>query len=697
MVTENNGVVYYKLDPEYHYKGDETKNCGLSGGEIDGNFHFLRGYDISSIDVSSDKNFLVVNRMNGEKMTLDISRETKEYGFYYDDNNGILSIVNPNGEKFDLEGFLTKNDIVKTPDLKIETDTSIEGDGTIYNPMRVTSIVKTGQYRPVIGVVDLRKNEELPKNASLNDRYITVENASQFGLLYPLSGVRKLQKDLAEGEWRIPTKQDWDILLNSIEDCDDCRNHDSNGTNRYLGVNAGAYLKSVEYWKPIYRLIQNGEVVLAAERFSKDSNGNYYRDEEGDYVQDIMNEDKYGFSIYPVGYGDSKGADYIYGFGEWAAYWTITEDNGDNETYIKLFSNKNRGVDQKTWGEDCFLSVRLVKDYKGNNYRGVETINGQNVSTQLFPMVDDNGEVLYDNSLIWTSENISFDGYGGEPSKEWLKVEQPKTRYFINDWDGEKWVKAEIQQGESVVVFDVNGIKMHEWQVVGNELVDNLGKLQTDSNDTFAIIKNKIDDLTVETHKLVENEAAARNAADENILTIIGEIDSESNSVSEWINSVETKLEESIGDVTGSVGEALELEAATRETKDNEHDQRFNAAEAQLSTLEARIATLEKILQSLTPKALELENRITVLESGVVELENSITNLENEINNQIAQQLETINDRLGQVVTEAVTLAKQQIITTDVFKGADNEVSVTVQDGKVIYGFADDAIFEAGE
>ena len=46
------GVTYYKLS-ENIYPGDTTKGCGLTGPEIDGNFHFLRGYDIKTGDLSS--------------------------------------------------------------------------------------------------------------------------------------------------------------------------------------------------------------------------------------------------------------------------------------------------------------------------------------------------------------------------------------------------------------------------------------------------------------------------------------------------------------------------------------------------------------------------------------------------------------------------------------------------------------------
>ena len=84
MTTENKGVIYYKLDPDYHFEGDYTKNCGLTGGEIDGNFHFLRGYDILSIDVTSNKEELVITRLNGEVTKVNIAKNFADYDFEYD-------------------------------------------------------------------------------------------------------------------------------------------------------------------------------------------------------------------------------------------------------------------------------------------------------------------------------------------------------------------------------------------------------------------------------------------------------------------------------------------------------------------------------------------------------------------------------------------------------------------------------------
>ena len=39
------GITYFMLDTNI-YRGDYTKKCSLTGGEIDRNFNFLRGMDI---------------------------------------------------------------------------------------------------------------------------------------------------------------------------------------------------------------------------------------------------------------------------------------------------------------------------------------------------------------------------------------------------------------------------------------------------------------------------------------------------------------------------------------------------------------------------------------------------------------------------------------------------------------------------
>ena len=82
-MTAQKGVIYYKLDPQFHYENDVTLNCGLTGGDIDGNFNFLRGYDIKTFEVSEDKRELTVVRHNGEKLAVNIY-DPQFYHFEYD-------------------------------------------------------------------------------------------------------------------------------------------------------------------------------------------------------------------------------------------------------------------------------------------------------------------------------------------------------------------------------------------------------------------------------------------------------------------------------------------------------------------------------------------------------------------------------------------------------------------------------------
>ena len=563
MATENKGVIYYKLDPDYHYEGDYTKNCGLNGGEIDGNFHFLRGYDISELGLSKNKEELVVTRFNGETMSVNLKENFSGYDFEYDKSKGVLKITMPYGETIDLEGFLTERIF------HVYGDFTMNGDGTRYNPIRVSSIAKTGTYRPAKTMLDLVNEEsgdKLPsKNVALNERYVTREKVSKYGLLYPLTGVDALQKRLQDigSEWRIPTKADWDQLLNIIEDCPEDKNHESELTNKYFGLNAGAYLKSIDQWIPYYRKLEDGEIVLNGERYTLDKNGEYVADENGEYLKVINSEDKFGFSVYPVGFGGRRGKNSIGGFGEWAAYWSSTEEDKNRDMYVKVFSYDERTIEQNTWGRDCYLSIRLVKDYTGENLYDVEVIDGNTVTTKHFVMENDDDKLKYDTTLVWTCENIGFSNpqYGGVVSPEWPDAEGTsfEIRYYVNDWDGTKWIKNEIQEGESIVLFEENGVEMHEWRLVNGVLIDTLEITQNEINKDIENINERIDEIEV----ALGQEVADRIAADE-------------------------ALNERIDETNASV-EALDERVVTLERAKEESDEKFEGIENDIDKLETSL------------------------------------------------------------------------------------------------------------
>ena len=56
-----------------------------------------------------------------------------------------------------------------------------------------------------------------------------------------------ISESLSNNGWRLPSKKDWDDMLNTIEPCE-FTNHDSTLSNEVLGKVAGKLLKSTEGW-----------------------------------------------------------------------------------------------------------------------------------------------------------------------------------------------------------------------------------------------------------------------------------------------------------------------------------------------------------------------------------------------------------------------------------------------------------------
>lgn len=137
------GVTYYKLYNDI-YPGDVTKGCGLTGPEIDGNFYFLRGMDITSAEVDVDLDEIVLTRLNSEKIIISgLSEYVKSIvgsdisfdGSYYDSETGSLHLIVNSGETV-IEKFFTLNDI--------HVDCTIIGDGSEENPFGVSSDILSG-------------------------------------------------------------------------------------------------------------------------------------------------------------------------------------------------------------------------------------------------------------------------------------------------------------------------------------------------------------------------------------------------------------------------------------------------------------------------------------------------------------------------------------------------------------------------
>jgi uncharacterized protein (TIGR02145 family) len=491
MATNTNGLIYYKLDADLHgYTGDITKNCGLRGEEIDGNFNFLRGNDIKSIQFD-EKGTMFLTKYNGEILTAK-QADSPEYDFNYNPESGSLTIVTPDGKEVVLTGFKVTTNVYH--------DYTLDGYGSQEQPLEISNQAKTGRYRPAMKLIDTtledengRRLESLPmENNTKHDRYVTKEKISRFGKLFPLQGVEKITKRLNDinSEWHVPTKEEWDEILNAI----DCANpnHSQADSNIELGEFAGTVLKSVKYW----------------EKTDSDK---------------LLAEDVYGFSIYPVGYCGNRGTKYYGSFGLSAAFWTSTVEDNNKDMYVKTFEYDKETVGQRTWGENYYLSLRLVKKFTGDNFAESEDIDGFTSNCVHIP----------GTSLIWTKDNIAFsqEQYGGFTPIEWKEYENNENddnsydvRYFINDWNGNGWDKHELKEGEGIVLYEGANGAMHEWLLVNGELADMAIIVKEEFHEEITEINKRIDkeetdraEVDQQLWEAVNNEITARQDVDKDL------------------------------------------------------------------------------------------------------------------------------------------------------------------------------------
>jgi len=472
------GLYYYKLVSEY--PDDITKNCKLTINEIDSNFKSLKDEDIKSAEFDRDTKSLILTKNDGERLivvlndiayNLNVDTECGESGI-------TLSIAYDGeyGEKeFKITNIVTAD---KLMDLigenimtRVITDGTLKGDGTMAHPLGINGTEKTGMYAPVKAKIDLTSGGKLPSVAKLGTRYVTVEYVNDYGYLYNGNGLRKIQHNLAEeGKgWRVPSKADWDALLDSIEPCREFRNHTSAKCHVELGKLAGKYLKSECGW------LGQEECTCAP---TAPTTGCSFPDTTDcgttdDYINDPTSEyptdkpispsgvDKFGMTVLPSGMVglDAYGRPQADAFKSQSFFWTTTHVHGDvdQDKYIKVFSFKKSGVVQEAQCPEPFYSVRLVKDYDGCNYFDTEYVDGVPYKTILFP----------ETRQIWLASNYAKkEGFimadGSSEDAEVAEVNNGEVMgnrkaLFLNEWNGHYWEKKQMNEGDTVVVQDPCG------------------------------------------------------------------------------------------------------------------------------------------------------------------------------------------------------------------------------------------------
>ena len=470
-----NGLYYYKLVSEY--PEDVTKNCKLTINEVDHDLKTLKDYDIKSAEFVRDEKILVLTRNNGERLVVDLSdmvydleanANCTENGvtltMHYDGKNGEKDIRVDNLITLDMLRDKIE-ELVGTDILtKVITDGTLKGQGTLNSPLGLNGTEKTGQYAPVISRLDLTEGDKLPEVAQLGTRYATVEYVNDYGYLYNGAGLEKISAQVEEEGhgWRVPTKSDWDKMLNLIEPCE-YRNHDSASCHRELGLVAGKYLKSACGWEGQPEC-ECGETipVTGCTIGNGSAGGEGYVGDCDDYgvpqanINGPEGVDKYGMGILPVGVAvlDGYGRPQYSSFRESAAMWTNTylHDEIDQDRYVKVFDWNKAGVTQVAECPTPYYGVRLVKDYDGSNYFDTEYIDGIPYKTILFPEI----------RQIWLASNyakkegfVEYTANGETPEVLPVnngQVSEKRKAVFINEWNGCYWEKKELNEGDTVVI-----------------------------------------------------------------------------------------------------------------------------------------------------------------------------------------------------------------------------------------------------
>lgn len=666
LLTEVNGLKYFKLISKY--PGDYTKNCGLLGNEIDENFYFLRSMDISGITLDENRQ-LIVTRVDGEELTVDL-KDYDKVKFNFDKKAGTLTIIYPDGETEVLGGFLISGYV------DIASNETLKGKGTMTNPIGISEVERTGTYAPALYFKDLAaksiyyhkelyndiilaykeiSRNDIPESATVEtvkivpiasvdspeyihyiseaqpmpkankkgDRIVTKESQDNFGRLYTYEGVKEIMKQLDEdtSPWRVPTREDWAKMLNAAEPCEEDRNHDTLDVNTWTGRHAGARAKSDTLWVNS-DILEDGYSVKGENNLGQDNNM---------------------FCVYPVGDGDgSRGAhdmDFdIEAFGKRSTFWSSTNvctvrGTETPNIYSRSFAFDTRTVLQESSKPSSRFSLRLVRDYYGDGkqIKETETILGQTVPCTLIC----NEETDY--AGVWTSINLGFTQpeFSGVTSQQWSAATETEMGvtdvYYINEWDGCKWVKKAMQPGDSVVILDydndpsTSGDTYHEWRLYDlgggkQELIDTAVALKEEFKDALDDINERID--------AVETELGETRD------TLNQKIDRVELSLNQKIDSVNTNLNLKID----SVNESLNIKI---DTVNSELNKKIDDTE---SFLNSKIDAVNESLNSKIDQSVESLN--AKIDQKVEELNTKIDGVNETLNSKIDNVNETLNQKI---------------------------------------------------
>ncbi len=612
------GLYFYKLMSPY--PEDVTKNCRLTVNEIDSNFLNLKDEDIQSAEFDCEANVITLTRNNGEKLQADLSCAmsgvTKNFDVTFEEEGdctgtGVLKFSwDEDGNTYEskIEGIVTKDNVGNYVMTEAITDGTIIGNGRDGSPLGLNPVEQTGHYKPVIDLFDVTEGGELPEKDKVNigDRYLTLEKVDDYGYLYNRKGVDEIIEKLNNG-WRVPTKEDWDNLLNAIEPCA-YRNHNSSDCHIELGKLAGKELKTKEEWP-----FDNATSAITDDTA-------YLFDEIVPANKPINSKgtNKYNFSVLPSGYAYEKN-DEIKKFGEVAKYWTNSQTmpTAQSDYYTKAFMYNLSGVWQEA---DCpynFYSVRLIKDYTGSNARETAYIGGRHYEEILMPAL--NSEHGF---ALWTKTNVDIE-VSEDNMIKYSDAYQTKSHkvYVINEWTGKEWERKILPEG-GVVVINKQQDCDHEIDTE-YRLVD--GKLVATDDIVYmrALLK-----LTPLINELIGNVDGEKEEREESDRVLSGAITTEIERAKAEEARIEEELQDAILDESikreeedEKIESKITAESNTRKEADDALGESLNVEIERAKAEEVRLNELIEVLSGSIETESESASTIEAALSGAITTE----------------------------------------------------------------------------
>lgn len=553
-----NGVIYYKQGKKYD--GDVTKYCGLTGGEIDSNVFFLRGYDIKDITTDDVNNCLIINRVNGEKIIVENIKTTIDKDkTYYDSQNGILHLCIGDTEHL-IEGFYYDE-----KDIQIYTNSPLCGNGKSNSPLNIDKTVTLNQFVSANRLVDTTRGEHLPLTEIPGTYLITKEYMSPYGLLYNIDGVKEIEDILMSENsgWRIPTDEEWGEMLNAIEINSIDKTHISSSMGE-LGKYAGSILKeNVQTWRKTNNVSS---------------------------VSDFMNYFT-GFKVYPSGNKTTSGNN---SFGINTFFWTSSKIN--NSSFLtRSISYDKEGVERVTVNDEVFISLRLIRNYN-DSINTVEYINNVPVETILMPYVkmDDNGHIIEEGNKVWTSHNVSIPlNMIGNCMDSDGDIE---THFYINHWNGKSWDKYRLSESTRIVLgMGIDNSLNKEWIIKGDNIV-------RCDNEIFEKITSTEETINIRFEGEIQSISNSLTSLNEKFTTNINDVKRDIQSINETLSNVE-------GDTILGINNSISTINERITTLSNETQNSLNGIIERIVNMENTIIDITNSLNSLNEK---MKSAITI-------------------------------------------------------------------------------------